>query len=46
MYIVGWLVVLGLTAPLRQYFGLYLGRSGGAMLLGKLAAPGRPTNFD
>ena len=34
---VTWLVVLGLTAQ---------GWSGGAMVLGKLPVPGRPTNLD
>ena len=34
---VSWLVVLGLTAQ---------GWSGGAMVLGKLPVPGRPTNLD
>ena len=48
-WLVGWLVVLGLNDPLRQYFGLYQvvsqreGWSGGAMVLGKFPVPGRPT---
>ena len=47
--LVGWL--FGLNGPLRQYFSLYRavsqrgggGWSGGAMVLGKLPVPGRPT---
>ena len=35
---------LGLNGPLRQYFSLGpWGWSGGAMVLGKLPVPGRPT---
>ena len=33
----------GFNGPLRQYFSLYRGWSGGAMVLGKLPVPGRPT---
>ena len=38
----------GFNGPMRQYFSLYRavsqwGRSGGAMVLGKLPVPGRPT---
>ena len=40
----------GFNGPLRQYFSLYravsqreVGWSGGAMVLGKLSVPGRPT---
>ena len=44
---IGWLVVLGLTA-LRDNISVYIepspkGWSGGAMVLGKLPVPGRPT---
>ena len=45
-----WLVgCFGFSDPLRQYFSLYRavsqreGWSGGAMVLGKLPVPGRPT---
>ena len=43
---IGWLVgCLGVNGPLSQYFSLYRtgGWSGGAMVLGKLPVPGRPT---
>ena len=42
--LVGWLVVLGLTA-LSDSISVYIGRgwSGGAKVLGKLPVPGRPT---
>ena len=43
---IDWLVgCFGFNGPLRQYFSLYRARgwSGGAMLLGKLPVPGRPT---
>ena len=48
---VGWLNgCFGLNGPSRQYFNLYRavsqregGWSGGAMVLGKLSVPGRPT---
>ena len=33
----------GFDGPLRQYLSLYQGWSGGAMVLGKLPVPGRPT---
>ena len=33
----------GFNGLLRQYFSLYRGWSGGAMVLGKLPVPGRPT---
>ena len=36
----------GFNGPLRQYFSLYRGWSGGAMVLGKLPVPGRPTCLD
>ena len=44
---VGWLVVLGLTT-LRESISVYIGQgwSGGAVVLGKLSVPGRPTNMD
>ena len=46
-----WLVVLGLTAlsdSISVYTGRLLegGRSGGAMMLGKLPVPGRPTYLE
>ena len=48
--LVGW---LGFNRPLRQYFNLYRavsqrerGWSGGAMVLGELPVPGRPTYLD
>ena len=38
----------GFIGPLRKYFSLYRaeGWSGGAMVLGKLPVPGRPTCLD
>ena len=45
---VGWFFFLFFNGPLRQFFNLYRavsqwGWSGGAMVLGKLPVPGRPT---
>ena len=39
-----WLVgCFGLNGPLRQYFSLYQGWSGGVIMLGIFPVPGRPT---
>ena len=44
-YDTGLVGCLGLNGPLRQYFSPFRARgwSGGAMVLGKLPVPGRPT---